>query len=147
MTRFETTWTALKSGRKTRHLALSIAVTVLVALIVWNATAGRRRVWAPAETPVAFWSWRSETPSTSDVNEAIRQTSARVLFLRAGQIDYESGKLSRIRRVTGAIPSNIRFTLCTTPRDPSSNSLKRSRMLTLPAPSCLPSTPMLIGQK
>ena len=91
---------------KTRCLSVSIAVTLLLALIVWNATASRR-VWAPGETPVAFWSWRLETPSENDVNEAVRQTGTKTLFLRAGQIDYEPGKLSRIRPVSGPIPNNI----------------------------------------
>jgi hypothetical protein len=79
---------------------------MLLTLIVWNATPGRR-IWKPAEVPVAFWSWRFNTPSETDVNEAVRQTGTKTLFLRAGQIDYEAGKLSRIRTVTGPIPGNI----------------------------------------
>ncbi len=98
--------TAIKRSCRPRLLLLSIAVTMLLALIVWNATAGRR-IWKPAEVPVAFWSWRFETPSETDVNEAVRQTGTKSLFLRAGQIDYEAGKLSRIRPVTGPIPGNI----------------------------------------
>jgi hypothetical protein len=90
---------------------MGIAVMLLVTLIVWNPTASRRHIWAPAETPVAFWSWRSETPSETDVNEAVRQTGAKTLFLRAGQIDCELRKLRRIRRVTGPIPVNIEIHL------------------------------------
>jgi hypothetical protein len=97
---------ALKRSCGTRRLSLSIAVTLLLPLIVWNAIAGRR-IWKPAEVPVAFWSWRFDTPSETDVNEAVRQTGTKSLFLRAGQIDYEAGKLSRIRPVTGPIPGNI----------------------------------------
>jgi hypothetical protein len=41
------------------------------------------------------------------VIEAVRQTGANTLFLRAGQIDYREAKLSRIRCVTGSIPRNI----------------------------------------
>lgn len=106
MPSFEGSLTALKRSFQTRRLALSIAVTPLLALIVWNATASRR-IWRPAEVPVAFWSWRLEAPSETDVNEAVRQTGTKTLFLRAGQIDYEAGKLSRIRPVSGPIPSNI----------------------------------------
>ena len=98
--------TAPKRRWASRRLALSLAVTSLLALIVWNATASRR-TWAPSEVPVAFWSWRLETPSETDVVEAVRQTGTKTLFLRAGQIDYEAGKLIRIRAVSGPIPSNI----------------------------------------
>lgn len=103
---FDRAFAAQKSRRQTRRLALSIAVTLLLTVIVWNATATRRR-WSPAETPVAFWSWRLQTPSQADANEVVRQTGAKTLFLRAGQIDYEAGKLSRIRPVAGTIPNNI----------------------------------------
>lgn len=99
--------TALVRTYKARCLALSMAVTLLLALIVWNATASRPGIWAPDEVPVAFWSWRLETPSETDVNEAVRQTGTKTLFMRAGQIDYEAGKLSRIRAVSGSIPRSI----------------------------------------
>src|SRR4030095_17187855 len=91
---------------KTRRLALSISVALLLALVVWNAAAGRR-IWTPAEVPIAFWSWRLETPSETDVTEAIRQTGTKTLFLRAGQIDYNAGRPRRIRPVSGSLPSNI----------------------------------------
>jgi len=101
------TLAAFKRIYKTRRLTFSIVVTLLIVLIAWHTTAGRRRIWAPAETPVAFWSWRGETPSETDVNDAVRQTGTKTLFLRAGQIDYEAGSLSRIRPVSGPIPTNI----------------------------------------
>lgn len=107
MPEFYRTLAKLKYVYETRRIALSIATMLLLAVIVWNVTASRRRIWTPAETPVAFWSWRLETPSDTDVIEAVRQTGAKTLFLRAGQIDYQAGSLSRIRRVTGPIPRNI----------------------------------------
>jgi uncharacterized protein DUF3142 len=78
----------------------------LASLIIWAATL-RSRVWLPDEVPVAFWSWRLNAPAEADVGDAVRQTGARVLFLRAGQIDYEKGRLNCIRRVVGQIPGNI----------------------------------------
>jgi hypothetical protein len=106
MPTFDGALASLKRSYKTRRLTSSIAVTLLLALIVWNATASRR-IWKPEEVPVAFWSWRLDTPSETDVNEAVRQTGTKTLFLRAGQIDYEAGKLRRIRPVSGPIPGNI----------------------------------------
>jgi uncharacterized protein DUF3142 len=58
-------------------------------------------------TPARSSSWRLDAPSEIDVNAAVLRTGTKTLFLRAGQIDYEKGKLSRIRPVTGPIPSNI----------------------------------------
>lgn len=65
------------------------------------------RAWLAAETPVAFWAWRNQTPGPADVREAIDKTKARTIFLRAGQIDLEDGKLRRIRPVTGPLPQEL----------------------------------------
>ena len=78
----------------------------IMALVVWCAT-WSPRVWLPDEVPVAFWAWRLDSPAQKDVNEAVKQTGTNVLFLRAGQIDYEKEKLSCIRRAAGRIPRNI----------------------------------------
>jgi hypothetical protein len=84
-----------------------LTLQLAALLIAVTEIASSQRIWAPQEVPVAFWSWRLETPSQIDLNEAIRQTAARTLFLRAGQIDYEGGKLARIRPVSGPIPAGI----------------------------------------
>jgi hypothetical protein len=65
------------------------------------------RVWPAAEVPIAFWAWRNQTPTEVDVRAAIDKAHARAIFLRAGQIDYQSGKLSRIRPVSGPLPHGI----------------------------------------
>jgi Protein of unknown function (DUF3142) len=85
---------------------LSVLFFAAMALAVWSATP-IPRVCLPDEVPVAFWSWRLESPTQEDVNEAVKQTGTNVLFVRAGQIDYEKEKLNCIRRVTGRIPANI----------------------------------------
>ena len=78
----------------------------IMALVVWSAT-WSPRVWLPDEVPVAFWAWRLESPAQEDVDETVKQTGTNVLFLRAGQIDYEKEKLNCIRRPGGRIPGNI----------------------------------------
>jgi Protein of unknown function (DUF3142) len=85
---------------------LSVLLLAAMALVVWSATPSPR-VWRPNEVPIAFWSWRLESPAQEDVNQAVKQTGTNVLFLRAGQIDCEEEKLNCIRRVSGRIPTNI----------------------------------------
>ena len=65
------------------------------------------RAWAADETPVAFWAWRKQAPATVEVEQAMRQTRATLLFLRAGQLDYEQVRLRRIRAVEGKLPGAI----------------------------------------
>jgi Protein of unknown function (DUF3142) len=69
------------------------------------------RVWTVAEVPIAFWAWRTQSPAEADVREAIEKTRARTIFLRAGQIDYQNGRLRRIRKLTGSIPRGIQLHL------------------------------------
>ena len=77
----------------------------------FHAFHSRPRPWRPDEVPVAFWSWRNQTPSDTDVGAAIEQTKARAIFLRAGQIDYQNGKLNRIRPLNGPLPKGIELHL------------------------------------
>jgi hypothetical protein len=91
------------TGKKWPMMSPAIALLVLLA---WNVVAGRR-IWRSAEVPVAFWSWRLEIPSQNEVNEAVQQTGAKTLFLRAGQIDSEATKVRRIRAATGSYPKDI----------------------------------------
>jgi hypothetical protein len=93
--------------------ALSKAQLVCLALLLLTAAAvisGFRhypRVWRAAETPVTFWAWRNQAPAEADVSAAIHQTNARAIFLRAGQINIQDGKVRRIRPVTGSLPRSI----------------------------------------
>ena len=71
----------------------------------------RPRVWSVDEVPVAFWAWRTQSPDELDVQAAVEKTQAQVLFLRAGQIDYQDGKLRRIRPLAGSFPKGIKLHL------------------------------------
>lgn len=92
---------------------LAAAAAVLAATLV---TAGWRRAhapraWRPGEAPVAFWSWRTETPAQAEVERATAETGARVLFLRAGQLELKSGRVGRVRAVAGAMPRGVELHL------------------------------------
>jgi len=71
----------------------------------------RPRVWAVDEVPVAFWAWRTQSPDKANIQAAVEKAKAQVLFLRAGQIDYQDGKLRRIRPLAGSLPTGIKLHL------------------------------------
>jgi hypothetical protein len=79
--------------------------------LAWRLHERKPHRWAAAETPVAFWAWRNEAPSASDIERAASEARAHALFLRAGQIDYERGSLRRIRAVTGRFPGALELHL------------------------------------
>jgi hypothetical protein len=86
--------------------AAALAACLVAVGVAWRR--GREpRAWEPAATPVAFWSWRDETPAQADVDAAAEATGARVLFLRAGQLDFSSGRVSRIRAARGRFPTKV----------------------------------------
>src|SRR5262245_57407838 len=80
---------------------------LLCGLPLLHALISAPRAWAADETPVAFWAWRKQAPTTVEIEQAARQTRATRLFLRAGQIDYERGHIRRIRAVDGKMPRAI----------------------------------------
>src|SRR5437868_8716015 len=86
-------------------------VCVAILLIASAAVIARfhrgPRPWQASEVPIAFWAWRNQAPSETDVRKAIENNHARGIFLRAGQIDYQDGTLRRIRSVTGSLPRGI----------------------------------------
>jgi hypothetical protein len=100
-------------GRLTRRrkwfrlLAAAAAVLALMLVTAGWRRAHAPRVWRPGEVPVAFWSWRTETPSREVVERARAETGARTLFLRAGQFALKSGSVERVRGVAGAMPRGI----------------------------------------
>ncbi|MDT7778788.1 MAG: hypothetical protein QOC99_1300 [Acidobacteriota bacterium] len=101
----------LRSRSVLRLLALvfgAVAACVLTAGWRW---AHAPRAWRPGEVPVAFWAWRAETPSQADVESAARETGARCLFLRAGQMDFASGRVVRVRAVSGPMPRGVELQL------------------------------------
>lgn len=96
------------------HGGLIVALVSLVAIfygIVHGIFHGKPRVWAVDEVPVAFWAWRTQSPGESDIRAAIEKAQAQVVFMRAGQIDYQDGKLRRIRPLAGSFPKGIKLHL------------------------------------
>lgn len=69
------------------------------------------RAWKPDEVAVAFWSWRAETPAQDEAERALKETRARVLFMRAGQLDSDAGRVTRVRAVKGRAPANVELHL------------------------------------
>jgi len=69
------------------------------------------RVWKPDEVAVAFWSWRAETPAQDEVERASKETRSRLLFMRAGQLDSDAGRVTRVRAVKGRAPANVELHL------------------------------------
>jgi len=69
------------------------------------------RALRPDEVAVAFWSWRAETPSQDEVERASKETRARALFMRAGQFDFDAGRVTRVRAVKGRAPANVELHL------------------------------------
>lgn len=86
---------------------LCAAFGLMAVAMVYSSFHRKPRPWPVEKIPVAFWSWRNQTPSDADVRAAIEQTRAHTIFLRAGQIDYQAGKLSRIRPIDGPLPKKI----------------------------------------
>jgi hypothetical protein len=99
-----------------RRGALKAAAGAGVLLAASLASAAWRwtqepRAWAAGEVPVAFWAWRAETPTEEEWARAAGETGARTLFLRAGQLDYEGGRVGRIRAVEGKFPPRVELHL------------------------------------
>ena len=86
---------------------LFAAFSLMAVAVMLNGFHRKPRAWRAGEVPVAFWSWRNQTPSDADVREAIEKVGARTIFLRAGQIDLQDGKLTRIRSVNGSLPREV----------------------------------------
>ena len=103
---------ALLRGRfALRLLASAAGVLAFAALNAGWRWAHAPRVWKPEEVQVAFWSWRTETPSQADVERAARATGAHTLFLRAGQMDAVAGRVTRVRAVSGLMPRGVELHL------------------------------------
>jgi Protein of unknown function (DUF3142) len=92
---------------------LVAAAGVVAASLVGSAWrwAHAPRVWRAEEVAVAFWAWHAETPRQADVDRAARETGARTLFLRAGQLDFAAGRVSRVREVRGRMPRGVELHL------------------------------------
>lgn len=101
---------ALHISTKTALMSVAL-LAVLLASASWRYSVRKPRAWAAGEAPVAFWAWRTEAPDESDVARAAAETRARVLFMRAGQFEYERGTVRRIRPVVGRFPRALELQL------------------------------------
>ena len=81
-----------------------MAILLMAGAAVISRVYRKPRPWPVEKVPIAFWAWKDQSPSQADVREAIEKAKARTIFQRAGQIDYQDGKLQRIRPVTGPLP-------------------------------------------
>ncbi|MBC7932745.1 MAG: DUF3142 domain-containing protein [Rubrivivax sp.] len=91
-------------------LALAGLLMIPLATAAWR-WAREPRVWRPGEAAVAFWTWRAGMPSQEDVARAAHETGARLLFVRAGQFDFASGRVARIRAAQGEMPRGVELHL------------------------------------
>lgn len=87
-----------------------LVLAASLASAAWRWTHAPR-AWGVGEVPVAFWAWRAETPTEEEWARAVGETGARALFLRAGPIDYEGGRVGRIRAVGGKFPARAELHL------------------------------------
>jgi Protein of unknown function (DUF3142) len=98
----------LPMSRVARVAYASIILTCVCLISIFQESP---RVWAVDKVPVAFWAWRTQSPDKLDIQAAVARAEAQVLFLRAGQIDYQDGKLRRIRPLAGSFPTCIKLHL------------------------------------
>jgi hypothetical protein len=98
----------LPTSRLARVVYASVMLASVSLVSIYHA---RPRVWTVDEVPIAFWAWRTQSPDALDVQAAVVRANAQVLFLRAGQIDYQDGKLRRIRPLAGSLPKGIKLHL------------------------------------
>ncbi len=84
-----------------------VSIALMAAAFAISSYPRKPRAWPVAKVPIAFWAWRNQTPAGTDVRKAIDQTSAKAIFLRAGQIDLQNGTLLRIRPVVGLMPKDV----------------------------------------
>src|SRR6185503_3684294 len=94
-----------------RLARVAYAGVILTSVSLVSIFHARPRVWSVDEVPVAFWAWRTLSPDKVDIQAAVENAHAQVLFLRAGQIDYQDGKLRRIRPLAGSLPNGIKLHL------------------------------------
>ena len=103
---------ALLRGRFALRLLAAVGgVLAFAAVSAGWRLAHAPRVWKPEEVRVAFWSWRTQAPAQAEVERAARETGARTLFLRAGQMDAGAGGVARVRAVSGVMPRGVELHL------------------------------------
>lgn len=93
--------------KRGRGVTVVVLLTLVVACAGWSLFASNVPVKAASDTPVAFWSWRSEFPEQYVVDRAVSATGARTLFVRAGTLESGHSGIIRIRETSGACPTGI----------------------------------------
>lgn len=83
-----------------------VVILASISAVAWIFY-DRPHPWTVDQVPIAFWAWRTRSPSDVDVQTAIEKTKVRTIFLRAGQIDYRNENLRRIRSLSGELPKEI----------------------------------------
>ncbi len=93
-------------NHRSKFLCLLAAVmAIFLCASWWQRTASP--AWASEDVPVAFWSWRATAPTREDVQTAQMATHVTNLFIRAGQFDFTSNEIRRIRAVEGSMPNVV----------------------------------------
>ena len=98
-------------SRFSNRAILLLSALCAVAALFGNHYFSQPRVLAVSEVPIAFWTWRTNTPSEKEIAKAFSATQAQTLFLRAGQFDLANGSLRRIRPVSGHLPATVEIHL------------------------------------
>ena len=85
---------------RTLKLAAALAV-VPVAVAIYAASGETHRTWTADEVPIAFWAWKTATPTSDETKNTA------TIFLRAGQMDLDNGEVKRIRPAKGSLPGSV----------------------------------------
>lgn len=92
------------------RLLLLCGVSLALSFVAWRS-GQKPRVLAVSEVPLAFWAWRTQAPTSTDIYQTFRATKANTLFLRAGQFDVENAGVQRIRPAAGVFPPMVELHL------------------------------------
>ena len=90
---------------RVRRMIILTVVFGVVVLSLHQYYFSKPRVLATSEVPIAFWSWRNQAPSNTEVQTVLSATNSKVLFQRAGQFDFVDDAVTRIRPVSGTLPA------------------------------------------
>ena len=64
-------------------MSLSLLTVTALAWRIGSKTSSR---YGASDLPLAFWAWKDELPSQTDVDSVRLQTGSNLLFARAGQL-------------------------------------------------------------
>lgn len=90
---------------RVRRMIILTVVFGVVMVFLHHHYFKKPRVLAVGDVPIAFWSWRNQAPSKAEVENVLTATNSKVLFQRAGQFDLVDDAVTRIRPVSGPLPT------------------------------------------